>query len=409
VERWRTNTRMAPGIGLDAGAVARGSSTRSEILLPPDMIRVRRWTRSHSETQSAGLSLNQPILDLTVAPARTQSRLLEEISRWQLRQRLREVMFEVTAQYIEVLRFSQLVVENRKTLGQTTEQVRLAEGRLAAEEVIESDVLQARVSDEQARRAVMEAEVSRDLAMSRLAVTLDFPPTATLSLAPVPPGKEPVSAVGQAIQVAHRQREELRIAQLTLNRTQAEREEIKAGFAPRLDLQLAVDSSTGSDLDRRDSWSAGLSLTWDLFDRGRRRLDLKTNGLQQEEDVLRIEETMRVISDDVLNAWFSVDRLTRRIASLAVERKAAEANYEVQQGKYRAGLATALEVQTALRDMARVRIEHVSATWSLETAWRDLENVLALYEAPRVDAAAARFTPLHAPPRTALAPRPNRK
>jgi hypothetical protein len=48
-------------------------------------------------------------------------------------------------------------------------------------------------------------------------------------------------------------------------------------------------------------------------------------------------------------------------------------------------------VQTALRDLARVRIEHVSSTWSLELARRDLENVLAIYEAPRVDAAAQRL------------------
>ena len=405
VQRLRTNTRLYPRIAADANAVARGSATRSEVLLAPDMVRERRWTRSHADSESIGLNLSQPILDLTVRPARWQSQILEEITRWELRQRIREVMFEVTAQYIDVLRQMQLVEENRKTLGQTTEQVRLAEGRFAAQEVIESDVLQARVSDEQARRAVMEAEVSRDLAMARLAVTLDYPATVTFSLAPVPPWKSPAAAVTEALRIAQQQREEVRIAWLALGRTQAEREEIKAQFAPRLDLQLGVDSSTGSDLDRRDAWSAGLSLSWEIFNRGQRQLDLKTNGLQQEQDTLRIENAMRVVSDDVVDAWFTVDRLTRRITSLALERKAAEANYSVQQGKYKAGLATALEVQTALRDMARVRIEHVSSTWSLEVARRDLENVLALYEAPRVDAVAARLAPPLLPVRVVQKPK----
>ena len=401
VDQAKVRSRMAPRISLDAGAAWRGDETRSYAEVstgsPPEIVRERRWTRSSSNAQSLGLNLSQPILDLTVKPARRQTELLEQISRWQLRLRIREVLFSVTAQYFEVLRQSQLVEENKKTLGQTTEQVRQAEGRLKAQEVIESDVLQARVSDEQARRAVMEAEVSRDLAMSRLAVTLDYSPVARFSLAGTGPGRLPAAGVSAAIQVAHQRREEVRIAQLALNRTQAERDGIMARFAPRMDFQMGADSATGSSLDRRDSWNAGLSFSWDIFDRGERKLDLKTNTLQLSQDGLRIEESLRVISNDVVDAWFTVDRYRKRLASLAVERKAAEANYDVQQGKYKAGLATALEVQTALRDLARVRIEFVSSTYTLEVAYRDLENVTALYESSRIDAAMERFAAIVPP------------
>lgn len=415
LERLRAWTRIAPRLSMDGNANWQGSQTRSIAEVPsgstgqsfstasngtaetvqtvvPDIVRERRWTRSHSNAQSLGLNLSQPIIDLTVRPARRQSELVAQIAKWQLRQRLREVMFEVTSQYFEVLRQTQLVEENKKTLGQTTEQVRQAEGRLAAQEVIESDVLQARVSDEQARRAVMEAEVSRDLAMARLAVMLDYLPDASFALSPVPAGKLAAAGIGQAIQTARQYREEVRVAELTLNRTQAERDEIMARFAPTMDLQFGGDLNIGSTLDRRDSWSAGVSFSWALFDRGQRELDLKANGLQQTQDSLRIENSVRVISNDVLDAWFTVDRYRKRLTSLAIERKAAEANYDVQQGKYKAGLATALEVQTALRDLARVRIEHASSTYTLEVAYRDLENVIALYESPRIEAATRRLS-----------------
>ncbi len=419
IDRLRVLTRVAPSLTADANAGWQGNATRNTVDTPtatspaatggsgstaplqslvPALTRERRWTRSNSNSQSLGLNLSQPIIDLTVRPARRQSELLEQIARWQLRQRLREVLFDVTTQYFEALLQSQLVEENRKTLGQTTEQVRQAEGRLAAQEVIESDVLQARVSDEQARRAVMESEVNRDLALAKLAVTLDYPPTTAFSLAPVPPGKLPASGISPAIQTAHQQREEIRVAELTLDRTAAEHAEIRARFAPTVDFQFGADLATGSTLDRRDSWTAGISVSWALFDRGQRALDLKTNRLQQTQDGFRLEQSRRLVSNDVLDAWFTVDRYQKRLTSLAVERRAAEANYDVQQGKYKAGLATALEVQTALRDLARVRIDHVTSSYALEVAYRDLETVMALYESSRIAATTTRLTTPSLPP-----------
>ncbi len=398
-EKLRPGLRLHPSISAGASASVRGGRTRAEVEDLTGFVREHRWFYSDSHSQSFGLNLNQPILDFTVRPAQQQSALVETATRWQLRQRLREVLFEVTALYFEVLRQTQLVEENRKTLGQTTEQVRLAQGRLVAEEVIESDVLQARVSDEQARRAVMEAEVSRDLAMSRLAVMLDYDPATRFSL--VLPGavKSLPAAAGPAISVAGQNREEVRIAELTLLRTRSGRDEIKARYLPSVNFQAGADTAIGSDLDRRDGWVAGLSLDIPIWERGQKQLDLRVNGLQLEQDQLRVENSRKQITSEVLEAWFSMERLERRLASLTIERTAAEENYKVQQGKYAADEATALEVQTALRDQARVRIEFVSATYALEVARRDLHNVMATYEAPRIDAAVERLTAPRPPAR----------
>lgn len=392
-EKLRPGLRLNPSLSAGAGASVRGGRTR---VVVEDgltgLLRERRWLYSDSNAESFSLNLNQPILDFTVRPAQQQSALVEAATHWQLRQRLREVFFEVTVQYFEVLRQSQLVEENKKTLGQTAEQVRLAEGRLAAEEVIESDVLQARVSHEQARRAVMEAEVSRDLAMSRLAVMLDYDPATRLSLSQPGGVKSLPAAAGPAISIAQQQREEVRVAELTLLRTRTGRDEIKGRYLPSVTLQAGADTAIGSDLDRRDGWIAGLSVDIPIWERGQKQLDLRVNGLQTEQDALRIENSRKQIADEVLSAWFAVERLDRRLASLAIERTAAEENYKVQQGKYAADEATALEVQTALRDQARVRIEYVSATYALEVARRDLQNVIAAYESPRIDAAVERLT-----------------
>jgi len=401
-EKLRPGLRLNPSISAGASASVRGGRTR---VVEEDsltgLLRERRWLYSDSHGESFSLNLNKPILDFTVRPAQQQSALVEAATRWQLRQRLREVLFEVTAQYFEVLRQVQLVEESQKTLGQTTEQVRLAQGRLVAEEVIESDVLQARVSDEQARRAVMEAEVSRDLAMSRLAVMLDYDPATRFSLSPPGEMKALPAAAGAAIALARQNREEIHVAELSVLRTRIGRDEIKARYLPSVNFQAGADTAIGSDLDRRDGWIAGLSVDIPIWERGQKQLDLKVNGLQLEQDALRVENSQKVITDQVLNAWFTAERLERRLASLGIERKAAEENYKVQQGRYAADEATALEVQTALRDQARVRIEFVSTTYALEVARRDLQNVMATYETPRIETAVDRLTAPRTPTRNA--------
>ncbi len=351
------------------------------------LVREQRWTRSRSNAQGLGLNLSQPILDLTVAHARKQSKLTEEIARWQLRERLREVLLGVAVQYVAVLRQEELITESRKTLGQTTELVRQAEGRLKAEEVIESDVLQARVSDEQARRALMEAEVGGELAKSQLAVALNYLPGEPFALNPLAEWQTGIPTLRDAISQAQSFREDIAVARLTVDRTEAERAEIRSRFAPRLDAQLGSDLALGSQTNRRESWSAGLSLSWDIFDRGQRMLELQANGIQKLQDGQRLEDTVRVVTSDVVEAWYRVDQLRKRLASLLSEKQAAEANYTVQEGRYKAGLATVLEVQTAMRDQAAARIDLVNARYDLEIAHRELANAQANFERPRIQAA----------------------
>lgn len=407
IEQWRALTsRLAPSLSVGADANWRGNRTkqtfeRVEVVEPggpeqnpdgtvtytPDITRVvreSRWTRSHSNAQSIGFSFNQPILDFTLGPARRQTELTRRIAEWQLRQRLREVLFGVTEQYFEVLKQERLLDENRKTLEQAREQVRQAQARFEVQEVIYNDVLQAQVDYERAHRAVLETENSLNFARSRLAVALSYPPTTVFELKDPPPGRLPVADMQQAIALAQAQREDVRVAQLNLSRTYTMRDGIKARYAPTVDFQFSKDLSTSNSIDRSLNWTAGVGLNWTLFDRGQRELDLQTNQLQLNQDGLRIDNMLRTVANDTLSSWFAIDRLKRQMSSLKTELEAAEVSYRVQEERYRAGLSTSLEVLTALRDLANARAGLVLARYELEISYRDLENTVAAYEEDRI-------------------------
>ena len=79
----------------------------------------------------------------------------------------------------------------------------------------------------------------------------------------------------------------------------------------------------------------------------------------------------------------------------------------MQLGKYQAGLATNLEVQSAIRDLARVRAESVITAFDLEVAYRELENVLAPYQNQRIESTLQRLLPAATPRlRTSRPPHP---
>ena len=410
VDQLRALTRVMPSLSAGASATWRGSRRKDDIEVFDSgdsesdplgaasggttlgrVVRESRWSSSSSDTQSIGLSFNQPILDFTLGPARRATALDRQISEWQLRRQLREVLFSVTALYFEILKQQDLIAENTKTLGLTSQQVEQARARFEAQEIIQADVLQSRVDDERARRAVLLATNRRDLARTRLAITLNYPADSLFEVVRPPAGRLGYNDLSEAVAVALPRREDIRIAELTVSRTDAERDGIKARFAPTLDFQVSTDAAVGSEFEQSTGWTAGLSFNWTLIDRGTRVLDLKTNALQRAQDNLRVGDTTRGMTDEVAAAWYAIDELRQTATSLEAERVAAEAALPVQQGKYRAGLATNLEVQSAIRDVARVRAEAVVNAYELEIAYRDLDNVLALYQNNRIEAALERL------------------
>ncbi len=416
VDQIRAWTRVMPSLSVGADATWRGSRRKDEVEVFQGgdsqtdplgagsagttlgrVVRQSRWSSSSSDQQSLGLNFNQPILDLTLGPARRASALDRRISEWQLRQRLREVLFGVTALYFEILKQQSLIIENTKTLGLTSQQVEQARARFEAQEIIQADVLQSRVDDERARRAVMLATNRRDLARTRLAITLNYPSGSTFEVVEPARGRLAFKDLSDAVATALPRREDIRIADLAARRTDVERDGIKARFAPTLDFQFSRDAAVGSEFDQTRGWTAGLSLNWSLIDRGTRLLDLQTNALQRHQDDLRFSDTTRTMADQVAAAWYAIDELRKTAASLEAEREAAEAAYPVQQGKYRAGIATNIEVQSAIRDLARVRAEAVINAYDLEVAYRELENVLALYQDERVETAMTQLLPAAEP------------
>jgi HAE1 family hydrophobic/amphiphilic exporter-1 len=176
--------------------------------------------------------------------------------------------------FFDVLLAREYAALAQQNLQQRTRHLEESRRRLAAGTVTDFDVLAASVAEQNARPEVIRAANGVNAARERLAFVLgiqgrEVDVTGVLTAAP---GPLPDYAAALAAAAANRPE----LAELRKGRAMAEElvRIARAGNKPRLDLgadagwrAIDMDGRTGDG----STWSAGLQLTWPVFDGGRTR------------------------------------------------------------------------------------------------------------------------------------------
>ena len=192
---WSALTRMGPSVTGNAAY-----TKPKETLVSPFGFPIV------AETTGAGVTVQQPLLDLTVFAAYRNGKLSAQAARLSERFTARTVLFGVTEAYYNVLKQQQIVAVDRQTLALAQEQRTLAQRRFDVGETTRTDVLRAEVSVAQAERALTEAEDALRLAVNVLGNILNFgteQPLQVIEPAPGAPSPQPLEQrVEQAYQAA---------------------------------------------------------------------------------------------------------------------------------------------------------------------------------------------------------------
>jgi len=123
---------------------------------------------------------------------------------------------------------------------------------------------------------------------------------------------------------------------------------------------------------------------------GQRELDLITAQQNVSQARLAYETAAKQVEMDVKNAWINVHTGREALKALTAEVEAATVNYNDLQAHYQVGVATSLDVQTALRDLNTARSMLSNQTYDYQIALRDLQRAQATFQAERVEKARSR-------------------
>lgn len=345
-----------------------------------------RTARARAGNGDAGLTFQQPLIDLKVFPAYRLGKLSAAVAKLQQQFTVRETLFGVAGAYFEVLKQERLVAVNREALRLSNEQLDLAQKRADVGEVTRSDVLRAQVVVETARRVLVESENGLELDHNTLANILNLAPNTPFRVTEPPDYPSTLPLFDELLSRAYSHREDLRVKELAIGQDTERRNVIYGEYGPRVVAQWDSDigHNSGTDASSARDWQATVSVQVPFLTGGQREIDLRTAGHQIEQTKLDRDRTAKIVESDVKAAWLTVRTLQQTLKALHVQVVAAEQGYHDLENQYRAGTATSVDVLSALNDLNTARKDLATQTYDYQVALRNLEQVSGVFQEPRV-------------------------
>lgn len=383
---WGALTKFGPQINASA-SYSRREQTATSSILPTGLGTFSdRSTLAHSGNAQAGITVQQPLIDLTFFPAWRLAGLSKTATRFARQFTIRETLYGVAGAYYAVIKQQSLVKVNRDALKLTSEQQDLAQKRLDVGEVTRTDVLRAQVTVETARQTLVQSEGALELNRNTLANILNLAPNTPFSVVEPPNYSSTLPPFEELLGRAYAHREDLHVKEIAIDQDIARRGQIVGQYGPKVvaEFDTALAHTAGTSPSSGHDWQATISVNVPIFTGGQREVDLRTADHQIEETRLAREQAAKAVEADVKQAWLNVRTFEQTLKAARVQVVAAEQSYHDLGTQYRAGAATSVDLLSALNDFNTARQNLAAQTYDYQVALRNLEVVSGVFQEPRV-------------------------
>lgn len=371
-------TKLAPQV--NGTTSANGQSTRNGANRTSS-----NGSTSASRYNDIGVSVQQPLFDLSFFPAYRRGKATLEGARLDYRSKIREILFGVAQAYFDVLSQQKLLEVDKETFRLASEQFDLAQKQANVGVVTRSDVLRAQVAVETARRQMLQDGNTLESKRNILGNILNLPPEKAFTLSSPPDHPNTLPSFASALGKALVQREDLRSKDQAIKRDTEAHNEARTEYAPKVIASLDAGRNNEFDSKYANNWQANVTVSIPIFNGGQRELNLKSTSFQIQQTKLERDQLAKTVEQDVKDAWLNVKSLTETLAALRTQVAAAEQGYKDIQNQYQAGTSTSLDVLTALNDLNTARKDIAQQTYSLQLALRKLEQVGGTFQQDRVN------------------------
>lgn len=273
---------------------------------------------------------------------------------------------EIAQQVVLVLTQEKLLELNRKLRDQRQDAYNLAKARFDVGAVTELDVLQAQIELNTAENAITSSE--RDLQASREALNqilgIDLRSTYPLEEAE---GVTPFEFdLDTLVSNAYANRTDLRIAELTVQRSRHNVNVYRSEYLPRVSLGAQWDRSevSGTTEDwtlspRNKDATFSLSARWNLFDGFTREYNIATQRVAFERARESERELRLGTEKQVRDAYYDLEKVYKELQITEQNRDLAERQLNLERERYRLGATSQLSLRDAQVVYARAETEHL--------------------------------------------------
>ena len=354
-----------PQVTLSAGVSESGGGATRDFLDP-------------STGASVGLSANWKIYDFGQTAAQLRAaRANAEASVAGVDTTSLDVVRTVQLSFLEAVARARLVTVAQATVTSEEQHLDQAKRFVAAQAKDPIEVVQAQARAANAKAALAQAQSSSAIALANLRASIGYvDPNQTFTVEqkwPVPAEAPP--GLVALVDTARKQRPEIVQADREVAAADASIDAAAAGRRPVLSASARTDWSPvlGGNWEH-PGWSAGLSLSWLLYDGGRTSADVRVAKANRESalaqrDALLLELTSEL---DATRAQIEANRAGVEASTEAVE--AARAQLKLAEARYAQGLGSQIELSDAQTAVTTAEGNLIQAEWQLANAWANLNR-----------------------------------
>ncbi len=320
----------------------------------------------------ASLQVSQSLVDLRRTPLRRRNYALEQVEREQYRANLLDRMTTTSRQFLNVLKSSQQIEVAKDSLELAERELDRARALFHAGEVRRSEVLLAEVDTARANRILTEATNSLRIAVSRLARELGDPPNTGYDIVEPEDDAGLFSVVvdeNRLYEEAETNRFELAAARASIRAAEKQlhlsRDDIWPKVSLNYDHSYTDPAYPNSDAD---SWMLSIAATFEVWDKGETRFNRMRDAERLAIQELAYDELRKNVEIEIREALLAYVNLQTTLALSESEVALAEDRYKTLSEQAKVGLATSLDVSTALLELTRARNTYVNDRHDLAIA-----------------------------------------
>ena len=293
---------------------------------------------------------------------------------------LQTIRQTATNYYYNVLRCRNQIEVDQDNVRTLTEHLNNVNAQFKAGTVAKADVLASQVRLANAQQSLVTAQNDYDVAVATLSNYLLLPAD-TIIRAQDQLTYQPYNLTLQnCTAFALENRPDVAAADYEVKQAESSVRSAKAGYRPTVNASATkgLNGKTPFRDNISDSWTAGISANWNIFDNGVTAAQVssaKASLASAEENAAEVRERVQL---EVQSAFLTLHAAEKNIATTQVAIASAEEDFKIAQVRYAAGVGTNLDVMDASDKLTQAKNNYYTALYTYNTARASLNKAMGM-------------------------------
>ena len=297
-----------------------------------------------------------------------------------------QIAWNVAQAFYQVLQYKDIINVREEEINNLNTHLQTVQIQYEVGTVALADVLSTNVQIANSKQALNSARANFQNAVANLNNIIGLPVDTPLNIDEdfdfVPFDK----SEAECIEFALINRPDAKAAALNVKSYQENISQAKAGYRPRVNLYVQKYFSGENlfkDNHNADRWSAGLQMSWNIFDNNVTAAQVQQAKAQLKKSESAASQILDEVKLDVHNAYtnLAVARINISITQDAV--KQAQEQYLIAQVRYEEGVDTNLIVMDAQEKLTQAKTNFFNALYSYNTSRAQLFKAMGIFEIER--------------------------